>query len=219
MRILLIEDTEGLGEAIKDHLDDEGYAVDWVKTLLSAESCIKTTCYDLVMLDLMLPDGNGLNLLLDIRRNKIQIPVIIMTAKDQVTDRVKGLDAGADDYLVKPFDLDEMAARVAAVCRRYSGNPNPNIVIGNLEVNLTEKVVYLSDSKVELTSREWAIFEIFVHYPGQLLSRSRLEEGLYAFGAEIESNTVEVYISRLRKKLGKACIETVRGLGYRMPKV
>ncbi|MCD8512648.1 MAG: response regulator [Nitrincola sp.] len=203
MRILLIEDTEGLGEAIKDHLDDEGYAVDWVKTLWSAESCIKTTCYDLVMLDLMLPDGNGLNLLLDIRRNKIQIPVIIMTAKDQVTDRVKGLNAGADDYLVKPFDLDEMAARVAAVCRRYSGNPNPNIVIGNLEVNLTEKVVYLSDSKVGTHITESGQFLKFLSIiQDSCLVDLDSKKGLYAFGAEIESNTVEVYISRLRKKTG-----------------
>lgn len=218
MRILVVEDTEGLGEAIRDQLQDEGYAVDWVMRLEAAETCLYSTHYDLILLDLMLPDGSGLSFLKQLRRTNALLPVIIMTAKDQITDRINGLNAGADDYLVKPFDLDEMVARVAAVARRYSGNPNPNIILGDLRVNLTDRTVYRSEFPIELTSREWAIFETFVQRSGQLLSRSRLEDALYAFGAEIESNTIEVYISRLRKKLGKDCIETVRGMGYRMPR-
>ncbi|WP_019675029.1 response regulator [Arsukibacterium perlucidum] len=216
MRILLVEDTAGLAEAIREQLQDEGYAVDWVQRLGAADSCLQSTHYDLLLLDLMLPDGSGLSFLQQLRLSNTFLPVIIMTAKDQITDRISGLNAGADDYLVKPFDLDEMIARVAAVARRYSGNPNPNIVLGAIQVNLAEKTVYHAEQPVELTSREWAIFETFIHHPGQLLTRSRLEDALYAFGAEIESNTVEVYISRLRKKLGKGCIETVRGMGYRM---
>lgn len=218
MRILLVEDTQGLGEAIRDQLQDEGYAVDWVMRIEAATSCLRSTGYDLLLLDLMLPDGSGLSFLQHLRKTSSVLPVIIMTAKDQIADRINGLNAGADDYLVKPFNLDEMMARVAAVSRRYSGNPNPNIVLGDLQVNLADKTVYQSGRSVELTSREWAIFETFLQHPGQLLTRSRLEDALYAFGAEIESNTIEVYISRLRKKLGKGCIETLRGMGYRMPR-
>lgn len=218
MRILLVEDTAGLGEAIRDQLQDEGYAVDWVMRIEAAESCLRSTRYDLLLLDLMLPDGSGLSLLNQLRKASTCLPVIIMTAKDQIADRISGLNAGADDYLVKPFHLDEMVARIAAVARRYSGNPNPNIMLGDLQVNLSDKTINNGDHHIELTSREWAIFETFMQKPGQLLTRSRLEDALYAFGAEIESNTIEVYISRLRKKLGKSCIETVRGMGYRMPK-
>ncbi|WP_409525741.1 response regulator [Nitrincola sp. MINF-07-Sa-05] len=218
MRILLVEDTAGLGEAIRDQLQDEGYAVDWVMRIEAATSCLRSTDYDLLLLDLMLPDGSGLNFLQQLRKTSSVLPVIIMTAKDQIADRISGLNAGADDYLVKPFNLDEMMARVAAVARRYSGNPNPNIVLADLQVNLADRTVYHSGQPVELTSREWAIFETFLQHPGQLLTRSRLEDALYAFGAEIESNTIEVYISRLRKKLGKSCIETLRGMGYRMPR-
>jgi two-component system OmpR family response regulator len=218
MRILILEDTVGLGEAIQDQLKDEGYAVDWVTRIEAAASCLRSTKYDLLLLDLMLPDGSGLNFLQELRKTSAFLPVIIMTAKDQIADRISGLNAGADDYLVKPFDLNEMTARVAAVARRYSGNPNPNIILGNLLINLADKSVYINEQTIELTSREWAIFETFVQKPGQLLSRARLEDTLYAFGAEIESNTVEVYISRLRKKLGKGCIETIRGMGYRMPR-
>ncbi|PKG96656.1 response regulator [Paraglaciecola sp. MB-3u-78] len=216
MRILILEDTEGLGEAIRDQLQDEGYAVDWVTRIEAAESCLSSTGYDLLLLDLMLPDGSGLHLLQKLRKTSTSLPVIIMTAKDQIADRISGLNAGADDYLVKPFDLNEMTARVGAVARRYSGNPNPNVILGELSVNLADRTVYVKKQQIELTSREWAIFETFIQKPGQLLTRARLEDALYAFGAEIESNTIEVYISRLRKKLGKGCIETVRGMGYRM---
>jgi two-component system OmpR family response regulator len=143
-------------------------------------------------------------------------PVIILTAQDQISDRIAGLNAGADDYLVKPFDLFELSARVAAVARRYSGNPNPQIKLGDLQVDMSARTVQRGGATVDLTAREWALFEAFVQRPSALLSKSQLEERLYAFGAEIESNTIEVYISRLRKKLGRDLIETVRGMGYRL---
>jgi two-component system OmpR family response regulator len=164
----------------------------------------------------MLPDGSGIDLLLKIRKAGETIPVIILTARDQISDRIKGLNAGADDYLVKPFDLSELCARIAAVTRRYAGNPNPVVQIGSLEVDLTRHLVSRDGVAINLTAREWALLEAFIRSPGTLLSKSQLEDHLYAFSAEIESNTIEVYISRLRKKLGRGQLETVRGLGYRM---
>lgn len=216
MRILLVEDAEGLGEVIQEQMTAEGHAIDWVQTISHAETSIHTTHYDLILLDLMLPDGSGIDLLKQIRQSGATTPVIILTARDQISDRIKGLNAGADDYLVKPFDLSELSARIAAVARRYAGNPNPLLQIGALEVDLTKHLVSRAGVAINLTAREWALFEALIQRPGTLLSKAQLEDRLYAFGAEIESNTIEVYISRLRKKLGKDQLETVRGLGYRL---
>jgi two-component system OmpR family response regulator len=216
MRILWVEDTAGLGEAVRDQIADDGHAVDWVQTLGYAEASVQTTAYDLILLDLMLPDGHGFGFLRKLRATGKTTPVIILTARDQVSDRIEGLNAGADDYLVKPFDLSELSARVAAVARRYRGDPSPVIQLGELEVDLRDHHIHRSGLPVELTAREWALFEGFIQRPGMLLSRSQLEDRLYAFGAEIESNTIEVYISRLRKKLGRDTIVTVRGMGYRL---
>ena len=143
-------------------------------------------------------------------------PVIILTALDQVSDRIEGLNAGADDYLVKPFDLAELSARIGSVARRYTGNPNPIVTHGPLEIDLAARSIRRDGKPVQLTAREWALFEAFLSRPGQLLSKAQLEEKLYAFDAEVESNTIEVHVSRLRKKLGAAVIETERGLGYRL---
>ncbi|MCP5216452.1 MAG: response regulator [Pseudomonadales bacterium] len=216
MRILLVEDAEGLGEVIQEQMTAEGHAIDWVQTISHAETSIHTTHYDLILLDLMLPDGSGIDLLKQIRQSGATTPVIILTARDQISDRIKGLNAGADDYLLKPFDLSELSARIAAVARRYAGNPNPLLQIGALEVDLTKHLVSRAGVAINLTAREWALFEALIQRPGTLLSKAQLEDRLYAFGAEIESNTIEVYISRLRKKLGKDQLETVRGLGYRL---
>ncbi|WP_449287000.1 response regulator [Marinobacter sp. PE14] len=216
MRVLLVEDTAGLGEAVRDQITDDGHAVDWVQTLGFADGSVQTTAYDLILLDLMLPDGHGLGFLRKLRTAGNTTPVIILTARDQVSDRIEGLNAGADDYLVKPFDLSELSARVAAVARRYRGNPSPLIHLGHLEVDLGDHRISRDGQPVELTAREWALFEGFIQRPGMLLSRSQLEDRLYAFGAEIESNTIEVYVSRLRKKLGRDTIITVRGMGYRL---
>ena len=216
MRVLLVEDAPGLGEAVREQIADDGHAVDWVQRLDHANASVRTTPYDLILLDLMLPDGRGLDFLRQQRGVGNVTPVIILTAQDQISDRIAGLNAGADDYLVKPFDLFELSARVAAVARRYSGNPNPQIRLGDLQVDMSARTVQRAGITIDLTAREWALFEAFVQRPTALLSKAQLEERLYAFGAEIESNTIEVYISRLRKKLGRDLVETVRGMGYRL---
>ena len=216
MRILLIEDDAVLGMAVRDQLVADGQSVDWMQRLDDAGAAIRVAVYDLVLLDLMLPDGRGLDFLKARRVAGDVTPVIILTARDQISDRIAGLNAGADDYLVKPFDLFELSARVNAVGRRYSGNPNPLIAIGNLAVDLAARTVRREGRPVALTAREWALFEAFLQRPNVLLSKAQLEERLYSFDAEIESNTIEVHIGRLRKKIGADMIETVRGMGYRL---
>jgi two-component system OmpR family response regulator len=216
MRILLIEDHAGLGQAVREQLADDGHAVDWMQRLADADASLRSTSYDLILLDLILPDGQGLDFLRKRRAGGDTTPVIILTARDRISDRIAGLNAGADDYLVKPFDLFELSARIAAVARRYGGNPNPQVHLGELQVNLSDRSVQRAGVVVELTAREWALFEALLQRPGALLSKPQLEERLYAFGAEIESNTIEVHISHLRKKLGHQVITTVRGVGYRL---
>lgn len=216
MRILLIEDDTVLGAGVRDQIGAEGHSVDWVTRLDAAAEYLASAAYDLVLLDLMLPDGLGLPFLREIRRRGDVTPVIILTALDQISDRIDGLNAGADDYLVKPFDLSELSARLAAVGRRYAGNPNPLVHIGELEIDLAARSVRRNGKQVPLTAREWTLFDAFVQHPGQILSKTQLDERLYAFDTEVESNTIEVHISRLRKKLGKETIETLRGLGYRL---
>lgn len=216
MRILLIEDDRGLGAAVRDQVAAAGHTADWVETLADAGACVLTVAYDLILLDLLLPDGRGLDFLRDRRTAGDVAPVIILTARDQITDRIAGLNAGADDYLVKPFDLAELSARIGAVARRYSGNPNPQIELGPLRIDQAARSVTGPGGPISLTQREWVIFETFLQRPGQLIPKSQLEERLYSFDAEVESNTIEVYVSRLRKKLGARMIETQRGLGYRL---
>lgn len=219
MRILLIEDDMVLGAALQDQLVDDGHSVDWVQRLDSADSAIAGVSYGLVLLDLMLPDGRGIPFLKRMRERGGNQPVIILTALDQVSDRIEGLNAGADDYLVKPFDLAELSARIGSVARRYGGNPNPFLNFGALQIDLATRHIQRDDQSVTLTAREWALLEALLSRPGQLLSKAQLEEKLYAFDSEVESNTIEVHISRLRKKLGAEVIETVRGLGYRLRKI
>ncbi|HKM15922.1 MAG TPA: response regulator transcription factor [Marinospirillum sp.] len=218
MRLLLVEDSVSLGEAVREQITDAGYAVDWMQCLAHAQTSVATTDYDLILLDLLLPDGKGLDFLKKLRQAGNTTPIIILTALDQLTDRIAGLNAGADDYLVKPFDLDELSARIAAVARRSSGNPSPVIQLKDLKVDLVSHKVARGKMLINLTAKEWAVFEALLQHSGALLSRAQLEDNLYAFGAEIESNAVEVHISRLRKKLGHDLIETVRGMGYRLVK-
>lgn len=216
MRILLIEDDTVLGAAVRDQIAGDGHSVDWVMRLDAAADSMAGAAYDLVLLDLMLPDGRGIGFLKALRNRGDVTPVIILTALDQVSDRIEGLNAGADDYLVKPFDLAELSARIGSVARRYTGNPNPIISHGPLDIDLASRSVRRAGKSVQLTAREWALFEALLSRPGQLLSKALLEEKLYAFDAEVESNTIEVHVSRLRKKLGAGVIETERGLGYRL---
>ncbi len=216
MRVLLIEDDTILGAAVRDHIVGDNHSVDWVGRLDHATEHLDSAAYDLVLLDLMLPDGRGIAFLRDLRRKGCVTPVIVLTALDQISDRIEGLNAGADDYMTKPFDLSELSARLNAVARRYSGNPNPLVEIGHLQIDLAARTVAKSGRIVDLTAREWALFEAFVQRPGQVMSKAQLEDRLYAFGAEVESNTIEVHISRLRKKLGPDVVHTVRGIGYRL---
>jgi two-component system OmpR family response regulator len=216
MRILLIEDDTVLGAAVRDQIAADGHSVDWVGRLDAAGDALRVAPFDLVLLDLMLPDGRGIGFLKARRAQGDVTPVIILTALDQVSDRIEGLNAGADDYLVKPFDLAELSARIGSVARRYSGNPNPLIVHGPLEVDLAARSILRDGRPVQLTAREWVLFEAFLSRPGQILSKAQLEDKLYAFDSGVESNAIEVHVSRLRKKLGAAVIETERGLGYRL---
>ena len=216
MRILLIEDDTVLGAAVRDQIAGDGHSVDWVQRLDAASDAIAGAGYDLALLDLMLPDGRGIGFLKRLRARGDVTPVIILTALDQVSDRIEGLNAGADDYLVKPFDLAELSARIGSVARRYTGNPNPIVTHGPLQVDLAARSIHRDGRPVQLTAREWALFEAFLARPGQLMSKAQLEEKLYAFDTEIGSNTIEVHVSRLRKKLGAGIIETERGLGYRL---
>jgi two-component system OmpR family response regulator len=216
MRVLLIEDDTVLGAGVRDQISAEGHSVDWIMRLDHARDYLASATYDLVLLDLMLPDGRGLPFLRELRNRGDVTPVMILTALDQISDRIEGLNAGADDYLVKPFDLSELSARLAAVARRYSGNPNPLVTISNLEIDMAARSVRRDGKLVPLTAREWALFEALVQRPNQILSKPQLEERLYSFDTEVESNTIEVHVSRLRKKLGKSMIETQRGMGYRL---
>lgn len=216
MRILLIEDDPILGTAVRDQIVGDGHSVDWVQRLDAADNAVAGAAYDLLLLDLMLPDGKGIPFLRRLRTRGVATPVIILTALDQVSDRIEGLNAGADDYLVKPFDLAELSARIGSVARRYSGNPNPIVTHGPLKIDLAARSIHREGRPVSLTAREWVLFEAFLARPGQLLSKAQLEDKLYAFDDKVESNTIEVHVSRLRKKLGAEIIETERGLGYRL---
>lgn len=216
MRILLVEDDRLIAQAVREQAESEGHSVDAAARLDAAGDALAVARYDLILLDLMLPDGRGLPFLRRLRAGGDQTPVIIMTALDQLSDRIEGLNAGADDYLVKPFDLSELSARIGAVSRRYAGNPNPRIERGELSIDIAARSLTRAGRPVTLTAREWVLLEAFLQKPGQLLSKATLEELLYSFEAEVESNTIEVHVSRLRKKLGAGVIVTERGLGYRL---
>ncbi|KVD86662.1 two-component system response regulator [Burkholderia sp. ABCPW 14] len=216
MRVLLVEDDPWLGEAVRVQIEKDGHPTDFVGNLADARRHVAVATYDLILLDLLLPDGRGLDFLRELRAGGSTVPVIILTALDQVANRIAGLNAGADDYLVKPFDLSELSARVSAVARRYSGNPNPLVTLGELAIDTAARSVMRGGARIDLTASEWALLETLIQHPGMILSKSQLEERLYSFSDEVGSNTIEVHVSRLRKKLGADMIETVRGLGYRL---
>lgn len=215
MRILLVEDDMAIGSAIREHAAADGHAVDWARSLAAARDHARVAKYGLVLLDLQLPDGEGISYLQSMRRSADPTPVIVLTARDQISNRIEGLNAGADDYLVKPFDLGELSARIHAVARRYANNSGPSVTFDTLTIHSTERLVELDGEIVQLTTREWSVLDCLLRRPGLFVSKAQLEEALYEFGAEVESNTVEVYVSRLRKKLGAGHIVTVRGIGYR----
>jgi two-component system, OmpR family, response regulator len=216
MRILLVEDEPHLGAAVQEHVRQAGHAVDWFQRLGDADAAVRSVSYDALLLDLHLPDGKGLDFLRALRRRQDGLPVVILTARDMVSDRIEGLKAGADDYLVKPFDLDELNARLDAVARRYFGNAVPVIRLGPVELELEARQARLNGKEVELTAREWAVIDVLIRRPNATVSKEQIADALYAFEEEIESNAIEVYISRIRRKLGRDFVRTTRGLGYRL---
>ena len=216
MRLLVVEDEHDLASAVVDHLRASAHATDWAATLTDAEAAVRATSYDLVLLDLGLPDGDGLQLLRGLRDRGAKTPVLIVTARDRITERIAGLEAGADDYLVKPYDLDEMLARVMAICRRTDHDQSPERRFGALRIIPASKAVYLDQTPVNLTRKEWSILDRLSRRPGSIVTKDQLEEVIYAFGDEVSSNAIEVHVSRLRAKLGHDAVETLRGFGYRM---
>lgn len=217
MRLLIVEDEPNLSAAVARHLTAQGHAVDQAGTLADAQDALAVADYALVLLDLALPDGSGLALLRALRASGNATPVIVATARDQISSRIAGLDAGADDYVVKPYDLQELAARIRANARRGQDAPAPVTQIGPVRVDRARRRVFVDDAEVRLTQREWALFDTLVGARGRVLAKLALEDALFAFEAGIEGNAVEVYVSRLRRKLGPRVIETRRGLGYLVP--
>jgi DNA-binding response OmpR family regulator len=218
MRLLLVEDDLMIGEQLLDLLRAEGYAVDWVRDGELADSALQSQSYDLLLLDLGLPRRDGMSVLRALRGRKQRLPVLIATARDALAQRVEGLDAGADDYVLKPFELDELLARIRALLRRASGSAEPVYEHRGVSLNPATHEATVEGQPVSLTAREWAVLEPLLARPGLVLSRQQLEEKLYSWKDEISSNAVEVYIHGLRKKLGAGLIQNVRGLGYMVPK-
>jgi len=214
MRLLLVEDDEILGDGLAAGLKMEGYAVDWLTNGKMADEALKMNCYELVVLDLNLPDMDGLSILKSLRGRKDETPVLVLTACDTVPDRVEGLDSGADDFVIKPFELDEVCARLRALARRNEGRSTPTIEYQGIVLDPASHQVTYNGEKIELSQKEFEILSFLMGNIGRVVSRSKLEESLYSWSSEIESNTVEVHIHYLRKKLDSGIIRTVRGVGY-----
>lgn len=218
MRLLLVEDDLTLGDAVRAYLRSQGHVVDWVTNVAGAVAAFEER-FDVILLDWRLPDGSGVEWLRRLRARggeHGQTPVLMLTARDALSDRIEGLDAGADDYLVKPFQLTELAARIRATSRRASGHAGAILAHGRISLDPAARRVTIEGASVDLTAREYALLEVFMRRPGRIVSRPILEELLYGFEADVSSNTVEVHIASLRRKLGHDAIDTVRGMGYRL---
>jgi two-component system, OmpR family, response regulator QseB len=216
MRVLVIEDDPMIGRAVVAGLQEGGYSVDWVRDGIEAELALGHRLYDLALLDLGLPRKDGLDILKELRRAGNSLPVVVITARDSVADRVAGLDHGADDYLVKPFDLDELLARARAVIRRKEGRAKPEMACGALSIDPVRRLVVFRGSPVELSAREFAVLEALMKEPGAVVSREKLEDAVYGWGEEVGSNSIEVHLHHLRRKLAAELIRNVRGVGYRI---
>lgn len=217
MRLLLVEDDAMLGAAVQTGLQQEGYAVDWARDGATAQAALRKERFDLVVLDLGLPAISGIDVLRYARSIGMTAPVLILTARDAVVDRVAGLDAGGDDYLTKPFDLEELAARLRALLRRASGRSDNVIHYGDLALNPVAWTVRLAGEPVDLSSKEFSLLHLLLQNVGKVLSRERMEKGLYGGQSDIDSNTIEVHVHHLRRKLRREYIVTVRGVGYMIP--
>jgi two-component system response regulator QseB len=216
MRILVVEDDAMLLDGLKVGLGLHGFTVDAVASCDDARAALTTAEFDAIVLDLMLPDGSGLDILRELRRRQDATPVLLLTAKDTVADRIGGLDTGADDYLGKPFDLDEVAARLRAISRRAAGRASPVLVWNGIELDPGRRTVEVDGKPVCLSRREFSILEALMRHPGTVLSKDQLADRLYGWEEDVESNAVEVHVHHLRVKIGRDAIETVRGLGYRL---
>lgn len=217
MRLLVVEDDSMIGSALQALLAKDGHAVDWAEDGASASTALRTNTYDLVVLDLGLPRVDGLVVLRDMRARGDRTPVIVATARDAVQARISGLDAGADDYVIKPYDYDELLARIRAQLRRAHGQGRSQYALDDIELDLKHRVARKAGAIVDLTAREWAILEPLVLRPGSVLSREQLEDKLFGWGHEVASNAVEVYVHGIRKKLGQQVVQNIRGLGYKVP--
>jgi two-component system, OmpR family, response regulator len=218
MRVLLVEDDRMIGEAVQEELRDSSYAVDWVRDGKLALTSLATHVYDAILLDLGLPGADGLDILRTVRRAENPVPLIIITARDSVEDRIRGLDEGADDYLVKPFDMSELRARMRAVIRRRGGQAAPVMTNGVLTLDPATREAATGEIVTRLSSREFALLQALMIRPGAILSRAELEERIYGWNEEVESNAVEFLIHSLRKKLGATAIRNVRGVGWMVAK-
>jgi len=219
VRVLLVEDDPQLGDGLAAGMRHSGFAVDWLKDGASADAALKTESFDLVVLDLGLPRLSGMELLRRLRTRKETLPVLILTARDAVADKIDGLDAGADDYLVKPIDIDELAARLRALARRSGGRAVPNLIHGALELDLARHQVLSAGQPVELGTREFAILHALLENAGHVMTRTQLESSIYGWSEEPDSNALEVHIHHLRRKLGADLIKTLRGVGYLIEKM
>ena len=218
MRVLLVEDDRMIAQGLQTALRQDGHAVDWMQDGVRGAEALHTAKFDLVLLDLGLPGKDGLDVLRGLRARGDSTPVIILTARDEISDRIAGLDAGADDYIVKPFDLDELAARMRSVMRRAAGRGDPCIEHRGIKLNPVAHTVERDNTPVHLSGHEFAVLEALMQRPGAVLSRAQLEDRLYGWSDSVESNAVEVYIHGLRRKLGADAILTLRGVGYYVPK-
>jgi two-component system response regulator QseB len=218
VRVLLVEDDLQLGESLESALRLEHYAVDWLRGGDAVRSTLGATPYDLLILDLGLPGVPGMQVLRQIRADKHDLPILVLTARQTLEDKVDGLDSGADDYLTKPFEMEELFARIRTLLRRRGELRSQQMQAAGISLDPVDRVVSFGGEELDLTAREYAILEILMRNAGRFVSRPRLEEGIYSWGEEVGSNTVEVYISRLRKRFGGAAIETMRGVGYRLPR-
>jgi two-component system response regulator QseB len=217
VRILLVEDDLQLGESLEAALRLEQYAVDWLHSGEPVRAALGATPYDLLLLDLGLPGVPGMQVLRQLRADRHNLPVLLLTARSTLEDKIDGLDSGADDYLTKPFEMDELFARIRSLLRRKTEQRATHLEAAGICIDPAERTVAFAGENLDLTAREFAILEILVRNAGRFVSRARLEEGIYSWGEEVGSNTVEVYISRLRKRFGSTAIETMRGVGYRIP--
>ena len=218
MRVLLVEDDHMIGEAAQQSLKDASYAVDWVRDGAQALTAMATQSYGVVLLDLGLPKKDGLEVLRSIRSKGDQVPVLVITARDGLQDRIAGLDAGADDYVLKPFEMAELLARMRAVVRRKGGQATPMLSNDTMALDPATREVHAGDDTIRLSAREYSLLQALMVRPGAILSRAELEDRLYGWGEEVESNAVEFLIHALRKKLGNAAIKNVRGVGWMVSK-